>query len=162
LTMPGKIIGPGFLCAAVLLMVTWSLSAGHEGYLPQFGKDTVLVWEIPRQGFTSNFVVRIASYSPALLMEWEDSQSQGTVFIPMKEMMEAKGYVNTRLFKPGMDTRARDETTVWLSRRAYRDLKEKKEVLELRIKNLQKQEDAIKDKAEKLQADVMKKLQEKK
>lgn len=127
MTIREKIIGPGFLCTAVLLMGTWGFSAGHEGNLPQFGKDTVLVWEIPRQDYTSDFVVRIAAFSPDLLMEWEDSNSQGTVFIPMREMMEAKGYVNTRLFKSGMDTRARDETTVWLSRRAYRDLKEKKE-----------------------------------
>lgn len=43
-----------------------------------------------------------------------------------------------------------------------RDLESKKEVLELRIKNIRKQEDSVKEKAEKLQADVVKKLKSEK
>ncbi|MFH0752021.1 MAG: prefoldin subunit beta [archaeon] len=43
-----------------------------------------------------------------------------------------------------------------------KDLEEKKEVLELRIKNLQKQEDSVKEKADKIQVEVVKKLKEEK
>jgi len=41
-----------------------------------------------------------------------------------------------------------------------KDLESKKELLELRVKNLKKQEDGVREKAEKLQAEVVKKLQE--
>ncbi len=41
-----------------------------------------------------------------------------------------------------------------------KDMLSKKDVLELRIKNLKKQEDSIREKAEKLQAEVVKKLQD--
>jgi len=42
------------------------------------------------------------------------------------------------------------------------DLKSKKEVLDLRIKNIEKQENKLKEKAKKLQEEVMKKLNNKK
>ncbi|MBN2321038.1 MAG: hypothetical protein JXR49_18310 [Acidobacteria bacterium] len=125
--MPGKFTGRCILLVSLLLTVLWSFPAGHGEDMPLFGRDTVLVWEIPGKDFTKDFVVRIAAYSPDLLMEWEDEKSQGTVFISRREIMEAKGYVTNKLFKSGMDANAEDETTVWLSRRLYRDLKEKKE-----------------------------------
>jgi hypothetical protein len=134
--MSVKITGPCILVAFVLFAVMWSFPAGHEESLPPFGRDTVLVWEIPNKDFTTDFVVRIAAYSPNLLMEWEDRKTQGTVFIPSREIMEAKGYVNNKLFKSGMDTRAKNETTVWLSRSVYRDLKENKEA-KLKIEHVQ-------------------------
>ncbi len=40
-----------------------------------------------------------------------------------------------------------------------KDLESKKEVLELRIKNLKKQEDLLREKAEKIQTEVVKSLQ---
>lgn len=40
-----------------------------------------------------------------------------------------------------------------------KDLKEKKEMLEIRVKNVEKQEQLIKDKAKKLQEEVMKEMQ---
>ncbi len=112
---------------AVLCSAVWSFPSGHAEEVPIFGKDTVLVWEIPGENSTTDFVVRIACYSPDLLMEWENERTQGTVLIPRRELSQAKGYVNTRLFKSGMDTQAENETTVWLSRQVYRDLKEGKE-----------------------------------
>lgn len=42
-----------------------------------------------------------------------------------------------------------------------KDLESKKEILNVRLKSLKKQEDGIKEKAEKLQAEVMKELQDK-
>src|SRR3989339_2077659 len=43
------------------------------------------------------------------------------------------------------------------SEKLKKDLKEKREVLELRIKNIEKQEKSVKEKAEKLQDEVVKK-----
>ena len=134
--MPGKNIGQILLVTSALFAAAWCFSSGHDEKLPLFGKDTVLVWEIPLKDVTTDFVVRLARYSPDLLMEWEDNRSQGTVFIPSQEIMKAKGYVNTKLFKPGMDTQAENETTVWLSRQAFRDLKDNKEV-KLKIDRVQ-------------------------
>ena len=135
-TMSGKIIGPCVLVVSVLFAVIWSFPAGHEENLPPFGRDTVLVWEMTNKDFKTDFVVRIAAYSPNLLMEWEDRKTQGTVFIPSREIIGAKGYVNNKLFKSGMDTRAKDETTIWLSRSVYRDLKENTEA-KLKIERVQ-------------------------
>jgi len=43
-----------------------------------------------------------------------------------------------------------------------KELEEKKTILELRIKNIEKQEDKIREKASKLQEEVMKEMKEKK
>ena len=43
-----------------------------------------------------------------------------------------------------------------------KDLKSQRELVELRLKNIKKQEEAIKEKAEKIQAEVMKEFEEKK
>lgn len=134
--MPQKNIGRFFLVTSFLFAAVWCFPSGHDEKLPVFGKDTVLVWEIPLKDFTTVFIVRLARYSPDLLMEWEDEKSQGTVFIPRQEIMKARGYVNTKLFKPGRDTQAENETTVWLSRQTFRDLKDDKEV-KLKIDRVQ-------------------------
>ena len=89
--MPGGKIGRYLLVTSVLFAAAWCFSSGHDEKIPVFGKDTVLVWEIPLEGFSTDFVVRLACYSPDLLMEWEDDRSQGTVFIPRQEIMNAKG-----------------------------------------------------------------------
>ena len=44
------------------------------------------------------------------------------------------------------------------SKKLQEDLKQKKEITELRIKNIEKQEDKIKKKAAELQADVLKEM----
>ncbi|MBN2244142.1 MAG: hypothetical protein JW793_15760 [Acidobacteria bacterium] len=124
---PGKTAGRCLPAAVVLFAALWVSAAAFDSGLPQFGRDTVLVWEITGANSTSDFVARIAAFSPDLLMEWEDSKSQGTVYIPGREIMEAGGYVHTRLFQSGIDVRAEGETTAWLSRRIYRELKDKKE-----------------------------------
>jgi len=116
------------LITAFCFITSWGFPSGNESHLPKFGRDTVLVWEVALQDATRDFVARIAGFSPVLLMEWEDMQSQGTVFMPNRDILEAKGYTNKKLFKPGMDTRSENETTLWLSRKIFRDLKEKKKV----------------------------------
>lgn len=100
--------------------------AENNATLPEFGRDTVLVWETQIQDSKTTFVVRIASFYPNRLIEWEDRLSQGTVFISNRNILEAKGYVNKKLFKQGMDTRSDNEITLWLSRKTFRELKEKK------------------------------------
>ena len=102
--------------------------AENDTALPEFGKDTVLVWETQIQDSKTTFVVRIASFYPNRLLEWEDRISQGTVFISNQNILEANSYVNNNLFKQGMDTRSDNETTLWLSRKTFKTLKEKKKV----------------------------------
>jgi hypothetical protein len=115
-----------FPFAVFCLLAAWSRPAENESLLPQLGRDTVLVWEMATQGTVRDLVVRLAGFYPDLLMEWEDSQSQGTVFIPNRDILEANGFTNTKLFKPGSDTRSKNSTTLWLSRKIFRELKENK------------------------------------
>lgn len=108
-------------------MVPCQCGAESELQLPEFGRDTVLAWETQSGYSTGSFVVRIAGFHPNLLLEWEDGISQGTVFIPSRDLSEGRGYVNRKLFLQGMDTRSDNETTLWLSRKIFRTLKEKRE-----------------------------------
>jgi hypothetical protein len=110
-----------------LLAAVLSLSAA-EIQLPAFGLDTVLVWKIQNAGFTSDFVVRIAEFLPDRFLEWEDSVTQGTVFMSSQDVQDATGYVTSQLFESGMDMRSKKSTTLWLSRQVYRDLKAKNKI----------------------------------
>ena len=116
-----------FWCAVLAFSAAIALgfSAG-EVNLPALGRDTVLVWKSENQGYSAEFVVRIAEFSPDRFLEWEDSQTQGTIFIPNRDLLSAKGFSSSSLFGSGMDTRGKDVTTLWLSQRIYRELKEKK------------------------------------
>jgi hypothetical protein len=91
---------------------------------PVFGRDTVLVWKIWNQKATSDFVVRIAEFSPNRFLEWEDNATQGTVFMPFNDILEAKGF-SSSIFEAGIDIRTRNVTTLWLSQRVFKDLKAK-------------------------------------
>ena len=113
---------------AFCIAVSGGYSVEKAPTLPEFGRDTVLVWEIELQNSTAGFVARLAEFYPDLLMEWEDSRFQGTVLMSNSDILEAKGYVTKKLFEPGVDTRSKDTTTLWLSRRIFRELKEKKKV----------------------------------
>jgi hypothetical protein len=113
--------------AAVVLGVSlYCLPA--EMKLPAFGKDTVLVWGIHNEEFSSKFVVRIAEFLPDRFVEWEDETTQGTIFIPNRAVTGAKRFASARLFEGGVDTRGKDTTTLWLSQQVFRDLKDKKRV----------------------------------
>jgi len=113
-----------FVSGSLVLVAARSFFA--DSSLPAFGRDTVLVWTIANQEFESNFVVRIAEFAPDRYLEWEDSQTQGTIFMPNRDIVSARGYASTDLFGPGTDTKGKDATTLWLSQRIYRDLKERK------------------------------------
>jgi len=109
-----------FFALPVIAAETWA-----ESPLPAFGQNTVLVWERKSQDYTSSFVARIAEFSPDRYLEWEDSGGQGTILMPSRDVLDAKGYYTADLFESGMDTRGKDATTLWLSRRIFRELKEK-------------------------------------
>ena len=94
--------------------------------LPDFGRDTVLMWKIRNLEYKADFVVRIAQFLPDRYIEWEDDVTQGTVFMPGEDIEAAKGYVNSNLFKSGSDTKGHRATTLWLSRNIYRELKANK------------------------------------
>ena len=117
-----------FYCAVVLFFLSRFMGVGisaDERTLPAFGLDTVLVWEMRNQDYNGNFVVRIAEFLPDRFVEWEDANTQGTIFIPNRDLLNAKGLSSANLFQSGMDTRGKDTTTLWLSQRIYRELKEK-------------------------------------
>jgi hypothetical protein len=100
--------------------------APGEKALPAFGRDTVLVWKIRHLDYSADFVVRIAQFLPDRYMEWENESSQGTVFILGPDIEDANAYSNSSLFQSGSDTRGNRSTTLWLSRKVFRDLKANK------------------------------------
>ena len=112
--------------AVVILTTLFTWALVQAASVPPFGRDTVLVYKSEMEQNTDTFVIRIAEFSPDRFMEWENSSTQGTVFIPASSVQGAKGYVNASLFEAGVDTTAKQVTTVWLSRRIFRELKEKK------------------------------------
>jgi hypothetical protein len=123
-----KIFQNRFSCApAVFALLTAGVLgfASDESIAPPFGQDTVLVWRIRNLDMDSEFVVRIAEFHPDRYLEWEDEESQGTVFMPSRDVQGAKNYIWHSLFEAGTDTRGENATTLWLSRRIYSDLKEK-------------------------------------
>lgn len=115
------------LAAVGCVFAPITCSAENDLALPEFGRDTVLAWNTQSGGSSGSFVARIAGFRPNLLLEWEDGISQGTVLIPARDISEARGYVNKKLFLQGMDTRSDNETTLWLSRKIFLALKESKE-----------------------------------
>ncbi len=96
----------------------------HSG-VPVFGRDTVLVWKIENQGETAGLVVRIAEFQPSRFVEWENATTQGTIWMTEKAISSARIFLNARLFEGGVDTKGKDATTIWLSRKAFSELKAK-------------------------------------
>lgn len=111
----------------VLVFTASAFKPGSDSNeLPAFGKDTVLVWKIENQGYSASFVVRIAQFLPDRFLEWEDEQTQGTIFMPNHDILTARGFVNSGFFKSGSETKGNKATTLWLSQRIYRELKDNK------------------------------------
>lgn len=117
------------VCALLILLsfaTTGMESLDDKSPLPAFGRDTVLVWKIQNMEFDASFVVRIAQFLPDRFLEWEDEQTQGTIFMSNRSIVAARGFVNSSFFKSGENTRGQDATTLWLSQKIYRDLKKNK------------------------------------
>ena len=94
--------------------------------LPAFKRDTVLVWKIDGPTYEKSFVARLASFRPDRFLEWENGKGQGTVLMPERSLLEARGYESSSLFVDGMDKTGRNVTVLWLSRRVFTELMEKK------------------------------------
>jgi hypothetical protein len=99
--------------------------AGYD--IPAFGRDTVLVYRSTIENEAA-FVVRIAEFEPDRFIEWEDSTTQGTILMTAKSVLDGHEFINWALYQGGVDTRGKNATTLWLSRRLYRALKEKPKV----------------------------------
>jgi len=125
MTAPAKV----WRLFACLLPLTslWPGVQEKDAAMPAFGRDTVLVYKSSNES-EAPFVVRVAEFAPDRYVEWEDATTQGTIFMPSKAITLAKGFVNWRLYEGGVDTKGKDATTLWLSRRLFRDLKEKQKV----------------------------------
>jgi hypothetical protein len=119
-----KVIQSG-LWILVILLASLAGEESGEKQLPLFGRDTVLVWKIKNLDYESQFVARIAEFSPDRFMEWEDASSQGTVFMLSRDLLTAKNYVSASLFQSGVDSKSKQATTLWLSKLIYQDLKNK-------------------------------------
>lgn len=128
MTFLQKHLFSALLISIALLVVPLGAFTVGENRLPVFGRDTVLVYDIQSGDQSYSFVMRIAEFAPDRYVEWEDTKTQGTIFMPNKDILDAKGFVTARLFESGVDTRGRNATTLWLSQRIYRDLKAKKRV----------------------------------
>jgi hypothetical protein len=113
------------VCSIAIAFFMIAGSATSEDALPPFGLNTVLVWKAQTPTFTSDFVIRIAEFLPDRYVEWEDYKSQGTLFMPSKEILAAKGYDSSSLFKDGVEARAKSITTMWLSKKIFQELKAK-------------------------------------
>jgi hypothetical protein len=122
-----KLFALSFWLFAILPGHAFSVYAG-DGSPLLLGRDSILIWKIQNTTLDTIFVVRIAEFSPSRYLEWEDERTQGTIFMPEQDVLAAKGYVNSNLFQAGVDTRSKNTTTLWLSRKIYRDLKERKTI----------------------------------
>ncbi len=94
---------------------------------PTFGRNTVLVYRNSLEG-NSTIVVRIAEFSPNRHIEWEDGVTQGTILLTEKAVNNARDFTTWRFFQAGSDTRGNDATTLWLSCRLFRELKERQKM----------------------------------
>jgi hypothetical protein len=114
------------LLVPILFSATAPVYPRDSSLLPAFDRDTVLVWKLENQGYSAEFVVRIAEFEPNRFIEWEDRNSQGTIFMPEHDLLTAKRFLSSNLFSAGADTRGKGATTLWLSRLIFGELKEKK------------------------------------
>jgi hypothetical protein len=111
--------------AFLLVVSARSWNGNEKPVLPEFGRDTVLVWRMQFPDETAEFVVRIAEFTPNRFFEWENATTQGTTYILGNAIERGRAFANARLFEGGVDTKDKETTTLWLSQPVYRDLKSK-------------------------------------
>ncbi len=85
-----------------------------------------MVWDTAARDHTSEFIIRIATYSPERHFEWESRAQQGTIRIPKHILKEGKKMTFARLFDNGVDIDRADFLTLWLSEKIYEELKNTK------------------------------------
>ncbi|MBI1745798.1 MAG: hypothetical protein HYR55_04325 [Acidobacteria bacterium] len=92
------------------------------GALFRFDRDTVIVWRAEMQEAGYDFVVRIAQFEPKRLFEWESSANQGVVLLDPSAIQSSRSFQTSKLFSAGSETKSKDETAIWLSKEAFREL----------------------------------------
>ncbi len=119
---------PAWRTVAILMFAAFCVAARQDNAnLPAFGRNTVLVYRNSLES-NSTIVVRIAEFSPNRHIEWEDGVTQGTILLTEKAVNNARDFTTWRFFQAGSDTRGNDATTLWLSSRLFRDLKERQKM----------------------------------
>jgi hypothetical protein len=108
----------------LISMASFHPALQSESALPAFGRNTVLVYKNSLES-NSTVVVRIAQFAPDRYVEWEDAITQGTILMAAKAVTDAREFTTWKLFQAGSDTKGKDATTIWLSRRIFRELKER-------------------------------------
>jgi hypothetical protein len=111
-----------FLMALLVPLSPTAPQTNSDSSLPPFGRDTVLVYKSSNEK-EGPFIVRIATFAPDRHIEWEDTTTQGTIFLPAKVVSAARALVNYQFFQAGVDSRSKDATTLWISQRVYREMK---------------------------------------
>jgi hypothetical protein len=108
----------------LIAITSFGSAPQSESALPAFGRNTVLVYRNSLES-NSTVVVRIARFTPDRYVEWEDAITQGTILMSAKAVSDAREFTTWRLFQAGSDTKGNNATTIWLSRRIFRELKER-------------------------------------
>jgi hypothetical protein len=119
-------IGIVLIVLLALQAISWEYR--DQARLPEFGRDTVLVWKTKNQSHATTFVVRIAEFRPNRFIEWENATTQGTVLMTRQAVTDAEDFISSRLFEAGKDNRVEKKMTIWLSQHIYRELREKEEI----------------------------------
>lgn len=110
-------IGTTLIVFLSLAAISTQLRTGIN--LPEFGRDTVLVWKVQNQSDTNTFVVRIAEFLPNRYIEWENATTQGTILMTRDAVSDAEDFIGSRLFEAGKENRVDNKMTIWLSRRIF-------------------------------------------
>jgi hypothetical protein len=116
-----------FLLSLMMPAIPHGQHTAADPAVPPFGRDTVLVYRSSNEK-EGPLIVRIATFLPDRYIEWEDTTTQGTIFMPAKIVSEGRGLANYQLFQAGVDTRGKDATTLWLSQRILRELRASRKV----------------------------------
>lgn len=96
---------------------------------------SILVYSSIVNGENSQFVIRIARFSPDRVFEWETTAFQGTVHLHSSAVESAEILTHGRLFEAGVGYETSDTVTKWLSGKMYRELK-KGEPVDFKLNNL--------------------------
>ena len=82
-----------------------------------------LVWDTEARNQMSEFIIRIAEFSPDRYFEWESRAQQRTIRIPAQVLRDSRTMTFARLFDNGVDIERANFLTLWLSERIHDELK---------------------------------------
>jgi len=90
----------------------------------ELGENSILIYIHETEPGETQFVLRIARFSPDIVLEWESLSHQGTIHLLKKAVEKGNGLTLSGLFDPGVDSESKDAMTSWLSRALYDELLE--------------------------------------